>query len=473
MGRKSKKSNPTRYAAEFDLARLLQRLKTPHQSPSAFAWSLEKIRAARDEQMRGVFRTPAQLARAMRTDDALFFAYRNRLAPLRSVDVEITPARSSKPAENIAGEAAALYGRGGSALSIETLASVNGDLADHSVAFMSINAVPREDGSRIDLVPCYWPIDWVRWDTTRRCFVTQVELDEAAQVEAEATGSLYGPSQIEITHGDGRWIVVTTREHEPWAHEACVIPGALVWAGRAFGVRDWTKNSYAHGSAKAVGELPEGVALTNGDGAPTPEALAFLEMLSSLMSGDSLVGIRPSGSKNEWLAPNGTNWQVFAELITNRDKAAARIYLGTDAILGSQGGAPGVDISALFGIASTIMQGDAEAIEQALYTGLLQPWAAINFGDSSLAPRRKYQLPDSDAERWTDDFAKRNAAFHEAVAAERQNGFDVTQDRVDELAKKYRVPAPTLKLKEQPSEQPTPQPSNGALKPNGAGAAVS
>ena len=103
MGRKSKKSNPTRYAAEFEISRLLARLKSPTLSPAAFAWTLTKIKAARYDQMRGVFRQPAQLARAMRQDDALFFAYRNRLAPLRSIGVEMTPARASKPAEAVAG----------------------------------------------------------------------------------------------------------------------------------------------------------------------------------------------------------------------------------------------------------------------------------------------------------------------------------------------------------------------------------
>lgn len=446
LGRRGKKLDPKRQASEFDLMRLASGPRPPFSTPSVFAWLLETIRSARDDQQRGLFKQPAALAKGFRTDDALFTAFRNRLAPLKSVDVAMVPASTSSKAVAIAGEAAALYGPNGPALTPEAITSIHGDLVDHNVAVGMIEAKPREDGTRVDLYVRHWPIEWVRWDPVLRCLVTQVEYGEAAERELQAyTDTPHaGYHQVPIVHGDGRWIVFSTRDHEPWAHEACLLPAALVWAARAFGLGDWAQTSRAHGSAKLFGELPEGIPLTDAEGTPTPEASAFVALLDAVMSGSRLTGIRPHGARTEFVANGSTNWQIFDALITNRDRAAARIYLGTDGTLGAQGGAPGVDISALFGIATTIMQGDAAVIEKAIFTGLLQVWCAINFGDSALAPRRVYQLPDTDAERWNEDFAKRNTAFHDAIKRTRENGFEITQDVIAALAKKYRVPAPTL-----------------------------
>jgi hypothetical protein len=455
-GRRSKRISPTRTADEFNTQRLLFSPRPPSASPNVFAWLLDAIRAARDDQQRGIFKRPAALAKGFRTDDALFTAYRNRLAPLKSLANSFVPAADNPKAKSICAEAVALYGPNGPALTQETLTSIHGELVDHGLAIGMIDQQPR-DGTRMDLYLHHWPIEWVRWDTVARCLMTQIEYsdDSAGELEAHADDPDFRASmgQVPIVHGDGRWIVFATRETEPWAHEACLIPAALVWAARAFGLRDWAQNSQAHGAAKMIGELPEGIGLTDGEGNATPEAAAFLALLDSVMASTSLTGIRPFGSKTDWIANGSTNWQIFTELVSDRAKSAARIYLGTDGILGAQGGAPGVDISALFGIATTILQSDTSAIEKGLNTGLFEPWCAINFGDSKLAPKRLYELPDADAERWNEDFAKRNSAFHAAIKDTRSNGFEITQDVVQALAAKYRVPAPTLP--EQADRAPT------------------
>jgi hypothetical protein len=225
-----------------------------------------------------------------------------------------------------------------------------------------------------------------------------------------------------------------------------VLPGGLLWGAHANAVKDWAAASAAHGQAKIVGELPAGVQLQERDenGAPalTPEALSFLEMLQDIVSGEAGAGIRPAGSKTDFLANGSTAWQVFSEFLNNREKAAARIYLGTDAILGSVGGAPGVDISQLFGVASTIVQGDFEAIEQGLFSGVYQVWAAINDGDSRYAPFFEYQLPDPDAERKSEERAKKRERLMLAIEAEKKAGMIIDQARVNELAIEFGVDNP-------------------------------
>lgn len=137
-------------------------------------------------------------------------------------------------------------------------------------------------------------------------------------------------------------------------------------------------------------------------------------------------------------------WQVWAELMNNAEKGAARIYLGTDGTLGTQGGAPGVDIESLFGVAATKVRGDLEVISRGINSGLIEPWCAINFGDSKLAPKRKYLVPNDEEESVTDAYAKRNAAYTKALVDFADAGLILTPYFIVELAKDYRVRPPSL-----------------------------
>lgn len=380
--------------------------------------------------MRGQFRMPARLAESTRTNAALFHAQERRIDPQKVVRPEIRAARGVR-GEAIAAEAVALYGYEGIGLTIETLCDVNATLANHGVAFGKNDHRVRADGSRVDLVMSHWPIEHVRWDDVSRSFKTQVD---------------GGPEET-IVHGDGRWVVFQAHETKPWTW-GCILPASLVWASHAFAGRDWSKSSVAHGSAKVVGELPAGIALQtmNAQGAVelSDDARAMLELLRAIVSDDSPFGIRPAGSKTDFLTNTSSAWQIFAELARNGEQHAARIYLGTDGILGAQGGAPGVDISRLLGVAMTIVQGDFGVIDRGVLTGILEPWTAINFGDSTLAPKRRYLIPDQDADAARESTAKRTEAFYTEIDRARASGFVVSQPFVNDVARRYGVEAPTL-----------------------------
>jgi hypothetical protein len=461
MGAPSKRAKRIRRADEFDLQRIEQLLRLPRDGRNTIdAWALTDIRDARTQQMLGQFVQPARMAEQMRTDDALAVAYENRLAPQRCIPVHIEAAQGAR-GEAIAAEAEALYGANGIAIHPEVLADVHGCLVNHGVAFATIVATPREDGSRIDLELKYWPIEYVRWDPVFRVFKARADPNsvQPGDIPENPPGVLneygfVGGFWIPVVHGDGRWIIFKKHEIEPFRQEAALLPAALVWARHAFAARDWSKGSVAHGSAKVIGELPAGVPLQSGNGTLTAEAQAMIDLLRSIASSDSPVGIRPAGSKTDFMTNTSTAWQVWSELVQNAEKSAARIYLGTDGTLGSAGGAPGVNIEALFGVAATKVRGDLEAIDRALDTGLIQPWCAINFGDSRLAPKRKYIVPNDDKQAVTEDFAKRNAAYYEALKAAKESGMDLNPVYVAELAKKYDVPVPLY--------TPTPSPTKAA-----------
>jgi len=469
----SKKARVVRERGEFNTAALAALVRAPLINSGAFAWSLDAILSARDAQMAGSFSAPARLAESFNTDDALFTARSVRLAPVQSLSVKVTAGRGPK-ADSIAAEAEALFGDKGIAWSSDTENTVRAQLVDHGVAFAAITWQPRADGSRWDLVISAWPIEFVRWDALANCYVTRVRRPDA---DPEPTARDLHPGALgaiesglePIIHGNGRWIVFKKSELLPHrSADATLLPAALLWPCHAFANRDWRKGSAIAGNAKVVGEMEPGTALTDSKGEPTPEATAFLTLLQAIASQDSPYGIRPFGSKTEILAnPSANAWEVFAKLSESSERAAARIYLGTDGVLGAQGGAPGVDISALFGVATSKVQSDLACIQRGLQTAI-EIWTAINFGDSKQAPTREYKFPDPDLSRVREDFGKRNAAFLADVKAAKEAGFKLTKEWVASIAEKHGVPVPELA---DVATAPSTAPANDAAPPAPASAA--
>lgn len=440
VGAASKRAKNTKSAGQFDMARLQSALSIPKGGNVPLtSWTLPQIFNARDLQMRGQFLQPARMAESMRTDDAIFPAFENRLAPSACIPVEVVPAKGARGA-SIAIEGDALFGQAGLGITPDTIASIHASLANHEVAFAQVVWTPREDGSRMDAKLESWPIEYVRWDLQRKIYLTRVDPDSVTDQEIEQNAALgfAGAYEIPINHADGRWILFKKFEIEPHKHGA-ILAASLVWARHAYGVRDWAKGSVAHGSAKAVVAMPQGIPLENADGSPTPEAKALIELAQAIVSSDAPAGILPYGATLQWITNNSTAWQVFAELVLNAEKAAARIYLGTDGTLGSQGGAPGVNIQALFGVAETKVEGDLRCIERGIFEGMIVPWTAINFGDSTLAPMRRYCTPDADADADAASTATRRTAFFADIAAARVAGIPVTQVFVDATAKAHRL----------------------------------
>jgi hypothetical protein len=387
----SRSPKRTRTAEEFESARRSNE-RAPKRAVPVGGWrDLECIRAARTDQLMGRFARPVQLAASMRTEAALFTAYLNRLAPQSVIQTALVPY------PGVRGEAVAAKARNSVIVPGTVLTGIVGTLVNHGVAIGYVRHTPNDEGTRVDMRLEEWPLEYVHYDAYRELLLTPV---------------LDGYQTVPIVHGDGHWIIFRKFGNLPWTQDAAILPAAFVWAATSGGMSDWAASSMAHGLAKIVGELPEGVPLQGEGGELTAEADAFLHMLQDLASGDAAAGIRVAGSKTEFLANGSTAWQVFSELVNNREKAAARIYQGTDATLGSVGGAPGVDITALFGVAATKVLGDFAAIEQGLNTGLYEPWTAINEGDSRYAPRHKYLVPDPDADaKSAEQAARRERLF--------------------------------------------------------------
>lgn len=430
MGAPSKRAKRTRQATEFDIIRLAQALKPPRSYSLGGSWTVERIRAARDLQIVGDFCQPARLARWARSDDALFTALRNRLSPARSLPVELRAAGydSSSPeptsavtarAERVRDEGDALFGPRGIAVKRTTCSDINEALANHGVAFGHNVWTPRPDGSRVDVEHRCWPIEHVKWNPSRCVYETRT-----------AEGQME-----DICHGDGRWTIYRLNDVEPWTWGA-IVPGANIWMDRGFGVRDRGRASTSHGNAKVIGELPENVAIDS------PEGQAFLLLLQTMHEALP-YGIRPHGSKTEMLVNTSTSWQVFSDIIKERLSDAARVYLGHDGSIRAQGGNYIKD-GYLFGVSADIVEADIRGIEDGIFEGVIQPWTAVNFGTSDLAPKRCYLLPDADEETLRSATAARRKLLFEDIKEAKAAGIVVDQEYVNARAHELGVDPPKL-----------------------------
>jgi hypothetical protein len=174
----------------------------------------------------------------------------------------------------------------------------------------------------------------------------------------------------------------------------------------------------------------------------TPEAQGMLNTIAALVSGDAGAGIIPAGAQTNLLYNGSTAWQVFKELGLDRGKAAMRIYLGTDAALGSQGGAPGVDISALFSVASTRIQGDLEALERGFREGMIEPWSRMHAIAGEDTPTLTYAMPDVDGERRSAQEASAIERLGVIVETMKKAGLEVTQDTINQLVDVLGISVP-------------------------------
>lgn len=401
-----------------------QARRSPRLAPTLGSWTLERIRAARDAQLAGNFGPAAQLAAASKTDSAIFPAFQNRMAPISALSTELTSRGG------VRGEAVRRKALDGVTASASVLRGMGGTMADHGIAIGRIIWSPDEDGTRVDMRLEEWPIAHVQYDSSQRCLTTAVEGESA---------------RVPIIHGNGDWIIASKSGPHPWMTEACLLPIAFLWAAHAEGMADWAGGSRSHGSAKIIGSPAEGEDTVDENGVLTERGSAFLQLLADLASGAEDVGVIPAGAKTEFLSNSSTAWQIWKELILSLDKSAARIYQGTDAALGSVGGAPGVDIATLFGVTSTIVEGDTSALSAALNTGLYDVWAAVNIGDSRLAPRFGFVVPNADDAGRREETRQNWKRLTDTIVELRAAGLAVDQGTVAALCRQFDIsPIPVL-----------------------------
>jgi hypothetical protein len=365
----------------------------------------------------------------MARDSAIQIPRSNRNSASSVISTAITCNDSAR------GKAIANKCRKSVAIPRSVLTAMHYTLVEHGIAVGQIEQTANAKGTRIDAAIREWPIDAVKFD------------DGSNQLLALTT-----TGNVPIIHGDGTWVVARYTSQLPWRTHASVSCAGLIWCAHAESLADWQAASKVHGMAKLLGQLPDGVRITDEVGGLTAIAQAYVDMLTALAEGDTPAGVSPFGAKAEFISSDSSAWQVFDRSVAGREKAAARLYLGTDATLGAIEGAPGVDVSKMLGVVTTQLQKDFTAISLALNSGLLAPWMLANYGAVAYAPSFRFNLPDPDTEQTRNNASTNYARFAKAVTDLRAAGIAITPERIRDLAHEFGVEATGLSVVAQPSD---------------------
>lgn len=383
----------------------------PSRSWASFTgWSLETIRGARDSHMVGNMQASADLAQACKCEPTIFTALQNRIAPHRGLP-RVVRCRKVR----IAAEASATFAPAGQALPASTVATAEERMVMLGAAVGQNVWTARPDGTRVDVRHELWPARSLRVDTLR------------AQLQAVTTQGF-----VDVIHGDGRWVVWSLFDDEPWQWGA-VKPLSTLWAQLSMGGADWQEASEIHGHAHTIGRLPDGMA------ADSAAAESFALLCDELTSRKRSGGVIPGGGAIELVEANSNVYQIWTELIKQRTSEVVRTLLGQDGTTTNEGGNY-IKAAMLSGVRDDLVEADLGALSYAATTGILQPWAAVNFG-ADVAPDLElaWLFPDREEDMRRQSLATREKAYTEGILARRLAGFIVTQEWADAYADELGV----------------------------------
>jgi hypothetical protein len=400
------------------------------------AWTVERIRAARDDHALGVFNVSALLADALMTDPRIFAGMFQRLGPLLGIPREVKGGErwnGKGVTEQARVEAEALFAPESGACPVGTMAAGFKARAMMGVCIMQIVWRPRPDGSRTDPEVRPWPMQLSFWNEYKKRYQLYT---------TEGTWT--------VEPNDGKWIVI---ELGPRGFlDGALRPLALLWADRSYAIRDRSNHSAAHGSLNLIGTLPKGVAPESPEGQKYKFAIMNLQR-----SRGGLVKGADSGL--DALEAKTLAWQIFSQIVQSSN---ADIMLALNGINGETVYKP---ISQIDGVRYDLVRVELGAATTQYNQGLLRPWALYNFGDEGVVPKLGWLVPDPREQERIDALGRQHAAFTSAINGYRAAGTVVDQPFVERLAQQFGV--------EEPKLAPTPPPAPAASPAKPAAAATS
>jgi phage gp29-like protein len=275
----------------------------------------------------------------------------------------------------------------------------------------------------------YW-----RWDTRSFWLIT-----------------LDGP--VEITPGDGHWILYAPDGYARGWMNGLVRSLALLFLIRRWATRDWARYSEVHG-------LPLKKAIVPAD-AKTEDKEAFERDLRTL-GGEGIIRVAKDeqgfGFDLALVEAASQSWQGFQRLIEKSDECIAVDVLGQNLTTSMSKGGSYAAANVHDRIRIDRLESDAKSLGACLADQVMVPWAVYNFGDEKLAPRVSWSTKAVEERSVT---AKMLNDLGEALTKLRNAGLNV--DRV-KVATTFRVPL----VEGKPLIEPKPgveQAAKGAKKP--------
>ena len=267
-----------------------------------------------------------------------------------------------------------------------------------------------------------WPTWAVQWYPYRRTYV-------AITME-------HGP--IDIISGDGKFTMVADEE-EPHLNAAlrALAPEALdgVMAKQA-------RANYIdrYGDPKWWATMPEKIAVKS------PEGQDFFDSLRMLRDPGGFAAL-PFGATLDKAELTGGQSDVFQADIDCVWQFVAAIVLGSDGTMTRGSGVYSAPIFA--GVRRDLIDRDITCGVRAVNVGHVLPQLAFNYSEtierekargSWVEPALQIQLPDPDSDARIKSISDRIEKRAAIIKTEKDTGFEVTQERVDELSEQLEIP---------------------------------
>jgi hypothetical protein len=196
-----------------------------------------------------------------------------------------------------------------------------------------------------------------------------------------------------------------------------------------------------YGNPKWIGTMPLGTAVR------TPEGQAFFDAIRTLRGPDGF-GLLPNGATYKLEGLSGQTSTVFKDALESNWQYVAAILLGSD---GTMTRGTGVYSAPIFaGVRRDLVDRGLKMAVRGANQGHVAPWLALNYAASIEAakgwiePVLDIPLPDPDSDARIKSYIGRVEDFHKVISLERANGFEITQERIEQLATALDIDPPTI-----------------------------
>lgn len=372
-------------------------------------WSIGEVRSAIEALVIGLFDAPAQLVDAITGDSRVQSAMQSRVGGLLGKEIRHKiPAKYSD--SDLAKECLDAWERHWPNMATEAI------LADMQLWGATLG---------------FWTGQQL-WDTSGEYWLPYLSTFHARYTYYHwiyrRLIAITLDGQVPVTPGDGHWVMhAPNGQYRGWmrGNIRAISPW---WLARNYALRDWARHSERHG-------MPIGKAITPFGAAPDM-IQSYRTQLSNLGQ-ESIIQLPQSPDPQigkydlEWLETNGQSWDGFQGLITQCNSEITLSILGQNLTSEvKEGSFAAARVHA--DVRQAILEFDARALSQTIYTQMARPFAAINFGNPDLAPRSCWDItPYEDNKAAADTFL----AFSSAANLLRIAGYEI--ENIEKVAKQF------------------------------------
>lgn len=330
-----------------------------------------QVRDVLRRHAQGDFSRSAWLVDAMLTDARIAGCLEARINGLQGLTFEMQPAAGQRPNRRrqraVADEALKMWREG-----VQLADRVNlltwGVVLGVGIGQLRWEKTARKWKPYLEV----WHGSSYRWSWERRCYQVQT-LDQGL---------------VDVTPGDGQWVVYTPYGYEAGWLRALVRRLAVPFCGRLFGQRDLLRNSEVQGNPSRVAKYPRT--------AEKDEIHSFIRALAALATdsvvsiplnpGDGMLGVEQVPQYSvELLEAKGRPYEVFRLLLDRMDADIAIAICGqnlTTEVKGGSYAAANIHQS----VRTDYIKRDGEQATELFREQVLKPWTIVHYNDSALTP---------------------------------------------------------------------------------------